>query len=131
MPAIVAGHAAFFHLHRETAAAWAGGTFGGCTHHLLGVGVAFQAQSLAFDKADGDQVAFDHAANRGQDRGHLAPFHPCPTTRVEHGFQLFHHERDIPAAPEHRADHPRQRHGPSEMLHVLGIDKHFKRTAMA
>ena len=72
----------------------------------------------------------DHPADSGQNRRDIFPVHPSAASRVENRFQLFHHKAHVTAAPEHCRDHPRERHGPGEMLHILGIDEHFKRPAM-
>jgi hypothetical protein len=91
---------------------------------------------VTHDEADGEvfarvQVPLDHAADRREDRGHVFAVHPGPAARVEHGLEFLHHEGHVAAAPEHRRDHPRQRHGPGEMLHVLGVDEDLEGPAMA
>ena len=64
MAARPAGHAAFDHPHLVAAAGGAGFAAGGCVDgDDFGVGVGFQAHALAFDEADRDQMAFDHAAD--------------------------------------------------------------------
>ena len=82
-------------------------------------------------KTDLDQVAFDHAADRRQQRGHIAALHPLAAARVEHGLELLDHEGDVAAAAEHRRDHAGERHGPGVMLHVLGVDEDLERPATA
>ena len=62
--------------------------------------------------------------------GIYLPVHPSAPAWIENRLQLFHHKGHVTAAPEHCRDHPRERHGPGEMLHILGIDEHFKRPAM-
>ena len=62
--------------------------------------------------------------------GTYLPAHPRAAARVEDGLQFLDHEADIAAAPEHRRDHPGQRHGPGEMLHVLGIDEDLERAPL-
>src|SRR6056297_3862507 len=97
----------------------------------LGPRVGFQPQPLALDEPDGDEVALDHAADGGEDRGDIFPVHPGPAAGVEDRLQLLDDEGHVPAAPEHRRDHPRQRHGPGEMLHVLRVDEHLEGPPMA
>ena len=74
----------------------------------------------------GNHVLFDDAADGRQQRRHVAPAHPLAATRIEHGFQFLDHERDVTAAPEHRRDHPRQRHRPGIVFGVLGVDENLK-----
>ena len=71
------------------------------------------------DETRRDQMAFDHFPDRRQQRWDIAPAHPLAAARIEHRLQLLDHEADIAAAPEHRADHAGQRHGPGVMLHIL------------
>ena len=46
-------------------------------------------------------MLFDDIADGSQQGRHVAPAHPLSAARIEHGFQLLDHERDIAAAPEH------------------------------
>ena len=88
--------------------------------------IGFAARPAAHEP-DVDQMALDHLADRGQQRGHVAPAHPLAAARIEHRLQLLDHEGDIAAAPEHGADHARQRHRPGVMLHVLRVDEDLER----
>lgn len=107
LAAVHAGHAAFDHPQFIAAAAFACLARAAADGHDLGLGIGFQAHALALDEADRDEVPLDHAADRREDRGDIAPLHPCAAARIEHGLQLFHHEGHIAAATEHRRDHPR------------------------
>src|SRR5579872_644362 len=78
-----------------------------------------------------DQVTLDHAADRRQQGGHIATFHPLPAARIEYRLQLLDHERDIATAAKHGRDHAGQRHGPGVVLHVLGIDEDLERPTAA
>ena len=77
MAAIATRHAAFFHLQGKGTAIRAGLL----RHHRAGIG--FQPQALARDKLDGDQMLFDHPANRRQNRRDIAPLHPGPAARIK------------------------------------------------
>ena len=59
----------------------------------LGMGIDLQAHALTRDEPDGDQVFFDHAANRGKDRWNVFALHPRPAARVEHGLQSLRPRR--------------------------------------
>ncbi|MPL67195.1 hypothetical protein SDC9_12885 [bioreactor metagenome] len=132
MAAVGAGHAALDLAHRVAAAGRAGRAARGFAHHHhLGFRVGFQPHPLARDETDRDQVALYHSADRRENRGDVLPRHPSAAARVEHRLQLLDDKADVTAAPEHRRDHPRQRHGPGVMLHVFRIDEHLERAPVA
>jgi len=56
--------------------------------------------------------------------------HPLPAAGIEHRLQLLYDKGHIAAAPEHRGNHPGERHGPGEVLHVFRIDKNFEGAAL-
>jgi hypothetical protein len=76
---------------------------------------------------DPPQMCVDHAANGCDQTWHVVPIEPAAALWVDDGFQLVDHERNIPAAPEHGADHACQRHCPSMMLERLRIDENLER----
>src|SRR6056297_3213084 len=125
-----AGHAAFDHAHVVLAAGWAGLAARRIEVDDLCLRVGFETHAFACKESDGDHVLFDHPADGGEDRRDVLALHPSPTARVEHRLEFLDHEGHVAAAPEHRRDHPRQGHGPGEMLHVLGVDEHLERPAM-
>ena len=131
MTAAPASHAAFNHAQLEAAAGGAGLPAGGVEVDDLLLWVLLEALPLAREEAGGDHVLLDHAANRRKDRGHVLALDPGTAARVEHGLQLLDHEGHVAATPEHRRDHPGQRHGPGEMLHVLGVDEHLEGPSVA
>src|SRR5580658_8302623 len=65
-------------------------------HHFtldqLGRGAALGRQ-----EADVDEMALDDVADRGEQRGHIAPLHPGAAARVEHRFQFLDDEAHITA----------------------------------
>ena len=69
------------------------------------------------------------SADRGEQARNIAPAHPLPAARIEHGLQFLDDEGHIAAAPENRADHPGQRHRPGVMLQILGVDENLERPA--
>src|SRR5258706_7595374 len=107
---IAAGHAgvAAFQLDqagRRTARTDAhGGPLGAGFRRRGALSIVFVRLGLGHE-SDSDEMALDHLADGGKERGYIAPAHPLPAARIEHRFQLFHHEADIAAAPEHGADH--------------------------
>src|SRR6056297_1166080 len=119
--AVSAGHAAFDHAQVVASAGGAGcpGALAGNRH--LGLGIRLQAEALACEKADRDEMGLDHAADRREDRGDVLAAHPGAAARVEHRLEFLDHEGHVPAATKHRRDHPGKRDGPGEMLHVLGV----------
>src|SRR6056297_41972 len=126
MSAAGAGHAAFDHPHVISAAgraAWSARRVE--IHHRLRR-VRLQPKPLAFQEPDRDHVLLEDSPDRRKDRWDVLALHPRAAARIEHRFQLLDHETHIAAAPEHRRDHPRQRHGPGEMLHVLRVDEHLE-----
>ena len=72
-------------------------------------------------------MPFNDVADGGHQRADIAAVAPLAAPRVEHLFQLFRYERDLPATPEHGADHPRQRHDPGIVLEVLRVNEDLER----
>src|SRR5438552_19211376 len=88
-----------------------------------------QPCGFALQEARADHVRLDDLADRGKQTWHVAPRDPMAALRVEYGLQLFGDEGDIAAAPEHGADHARQRHRPGVMLEVTRVHEDLEGAA--
>ena len=131
MPTAPTSHAPFDHPHIELTARRAGLATRRIEADDLRLRVGLQAHALARDEAGGDHVALDHAADGREDGWDVFALHPSPTARVEDSLEFLNHKGHVTTTAEHGRDHPRQRHGPGEMLHVLGVDEDLKGATMA
>ena len=86
MAAAGTGHAALDHAHFKLTATGAGFPAIAIQVDDLLLGIRFQPHAFALDEPCGDQVAFDHPADGGQNRWDVFALHPSAAARVEYGL---------------------------------------------
>src|SRR6185503_17257212 len=92
------------------------GTLAGGQGLGLGACLLLARPARRRQEAGADHVRLDDAADGGEQARYVAPAHPLPALRIEHGLELLDHESDVAAAAEDGADHAGQRHRPGVVL---------------